>query len=255
MTRWATRSAKIVGLVFAAFVVIVIVACAGVYFYVQANGLKQLTERGSAALGRPIKIESLDIDWGRTTHVRITNTIVDNVKWATAEHFLEAKAIDFDIRLWPILRGNFHLPKLIVDQPKLFLEKGAHGETNWSFGAQPAVTAAGDIAAPEERNEAPAIDYMDIKDGQLQYKDAAKKLKLDGKLAFGTGEASGSDTIAFQGQGELEGRNLKVEFNGGSFTMLKESKQPYPLKLSIRYGATAIDVEGTCEGSYRSARN
>src|SRR4029450_4813754 len=33
----------------------------------------------------------------------------------------------------------------------------------------------------------------------------------------------------------------------GSFLMLQQSKEPYPLKLSIRYGATAIDVEGTAK--------
>ena len=247
MTARSRRVAKIVGSIVAALVILLIVACFGIYFYVQANGLKQLTERGSSALGRPIKVDALDISWGRTTHVRITNVTIDNVDWATAPHFLEAKAIELDIRLWPILRGRFQLPKLAIDQPRVFLERGAHGENNWSFGAQPVVNAAGGIAAPEERSEAPEIAYLDIKDGKLQYKDAAKKLLLDGKLAFGTGEASGSDSINFVGEGELEARPLKVEFTGGSFTMLRESKQPYPLKLSIRYGATAVDVEGTAK--------
>ena len=241
------RSAKIFGMVAAAIIALLVAACAGVYFYVQANGLRQLTERASAALGRPIKIDSLNVNWGGVTHVSLTNITVDNVKWATADHFLEAKAIDFDILLWPLMRGDFHLPKLIVDAPKLFLEKKADGATNWSFGAQPVVNAAGGIVAPEERSEAPAIDYIDIKDGRLQYRDVAKKLQLDGVLAFGTGEASGSDAINFKGEGELEGRNLKVEFTGGSFIMLQQSKQPYPLKLSIRYGATAVDVEGTAK--------
>jgi uncharacterized protein involved in outer membrane biogenesis len=55
------------------------------------------------------------------------NVTIDNVDWATAPHFLEAKAIELDIRLWPILRGRFQLPKLAIDQPRVFLEKGAHG--------------------------------------------------------------------------------------------------------------------------------
>ena len=101
--------------------------------------------------------------------------------------------------------------------------------------------------APEEREEAPAIDFLDIKEGTLQYKDAAKKLLLDGELDFGTGDASGNDAINFKGEGELEGRPLKVTFSGASFTMLKNSEQPYPLKLSIRYGNTAVDVEGTAK--------
>ena len=241
------RAVKIFGIVLGVFLILIIGAVAAVYFYVQANGVKQLTERASAALGRPVTIDSLDIDWGRTTHVTLNGVTVDNVEWASNDHFLETQRIDFDIRLWPILLGNFHLPKLIIDQPKLFLEKKADGETNWSFGAQPAVNATADVVAPEERDEAPAIDFLDIKEGTLQYKDAAKKLLLDGELDFGTGDASGSDAVNFKGEGELEGRPLKVTFSGGSFTMLKNSEQPYPLKLSIRYGETAVDVEGTAK--------
>jgi uncharacterized protein involved in outer membrane biogenesis len=241
------RAAKILGIVLGVFLILIIGAVAAVYFYVQANGVKQLTERASAALGRPVTIDSLNIDWGRTTHVTLNGVTVDNVDWASSDHFLESQRIDFDIRLWPLLLGNFELPKLILDQPKLFLERKADGETNWSFGAQPAVNATADIVAPEEREEAPAIDFLDIKEGQLQYKDAAKKLVLDGALTFGTGDASGPDAVNFKGEGELEGRPLKVTFSGGSFNMLKNSEQPYPLTLSIRYGNTAIDVEGTAK--------
>jgi uncharacterized protein involved in outer membrane biogenesis len=238
---------KVIAAITAGVFALLLVAGIGLYVYVQANGLKQLTERGSAALGRPITIGSLNIDWGNTTHVTLTDVKVANVDWASAAHFLEAKSIDFDIRLWPILKGHVRLPKLIIEEPQLFLERGAHGETNWSFGAQPVVDTATKIAAPEERSEAPEIDYLDIKEGKLQYKDIAKKLQLDGKLAFATGEASGPQTISFKGKGELEGRGLEVEFVGGSFLMLQQSKEPYPLKLSIRYGATAIDVEGTAK--------
>jgi uncharacterized protein involved in outer membrane biogenesis len=242
-----SRLIKIAGVIIGCVFALLLVICVGIYFYIQANGLKQLTERGSAALGRPITIGSLNIGWGRTTHVSLTDVKVDNVEWGSTAHFLEAKSIDLDLRLWPILTGHFVLPKLVVDEPKLFLERGAKGQVNWSFGAQPIVDTAAKIAAPEQRSEMPSIDYLDIRDGIVQYKDAAKKLQLDGKLAFGTGEASGPQTVNFKGKGELEGRELSVEFNGGSFLMLQQSKEPYPLKLSIRYGDTAIDIEGTAK--------
>jgi len=241
------RAGKVLGIVLGVFLILIIGAIAALYFYVQANGVKQLTERASTALGRPVTIESMNIDWGRTTHVRLNGVTVDNVEWASNDHFLETQRIDLDIRLWPILLGNFQLPKLIIDKPKLFLEKKADGETNWSFGAQPAANVTADVVAPEEREEAPSIDFLDIKEGTLQYKDAAKKLLLDGELDFGTGDASGADAVNFKGKGELEGRPVEATFSGGSFAMLKNSEQPYPLKLSIRYGKTAVDVEGTAK--------
>src|SRR6185369_9331024 len=48
------RIVKIVAACIGCLFALLLVACFAVYFYIQANGLKQLTERGSAALGRPI---------------------------------------------------------------------------------------------------------------------------------------------------------------------------------------------------------
>lgn len=228
--------------------VLVGAAILGLYYLVQSGrGLEEATARISGMLGRQVTIGAADIDWGRITHVRLSDVVVANVDWAADENFLETRLIEFDLRLLPILWGNFDLPRLRIDQPKLFLERNAEGATNWSFGAQPAVNAAAEVVAPEERAEAPAIDELEITDGTLKYTDPGRKLALDGVLSFGAGEAAGQQAISFSGEGELEGRKLDVAFTGGPFEMLRNSEQPYPLHLQITFGATKVEVEGTAE--------
>ena len=245
---WARRL-LIAGAAFVGVVALLIVAAAcGIYYLVHSGrALEVASSRASGLLGRKISIESADIDWGRVTHVRLGNVVVANVDWAKDPHFLETRLIEFDLRLWPILWGNFDLPHLKIDQPKLFLERKADGATNWSFSAQPAVNATADIVAPEERDEMPAIDDLEITDGAVTYTDPGKKLALDGVLSFGLGEAAGQQAINFKGKGKLEGRNLEVAFTGGPFTMLRNSEQPYPLHLLIEYGATKVEVAGTAQ--------
>ncbi len=246
--RWVRRTlialAGCVGVV----ILLIVAAAAGIAYLVHSGrGLETATARASGLLGRTITIESADIDWGRVTHVQLRNVVVANVDWAKDPHFLETRLVEFDLRLWPILWGDFDLPHLKIDRPKLFLERKADGATNWSFGAQPAVNVAAEVVAPEERDEMPSIDDLEISDGTLTYTDPGRKLALDGVLSFGLGEAVGQQAIAFKGKGKLEGRDLDVSFAGGPFSMLRNSEQPYPLRLRIEYGATRVEVEGTAQ--------
>jgi uncharacterized protein involved in outer membrane biogenesis len=235
-------------IVLGTFVLLIAVAIGGVYYYIQSGaGLREVTARASAWAGREITIGAADIDWGRVTHIDLTDIEVVNVEWAKAEHFLEAGKLAVDIELWPLLWGDVVVPSLALDQPKLFLERNAAGETNWSFSAQPVVSQVGTTLAPEERDEMPALDRVDIAEGELQYRDDSKELLIDGVLNLATGEASGTEAVRFSGDGKLEERPLKIDFSGGSFAMLKNSDAPYPLKLAIRFGATAIDLEGTMQ--------
>jgi uncharacterized protein involved in outer membrane biogenesis len=245
---WLRRTLIGLAVFFGVVVVLIGAAVGGIAYLVNSGrGLEEATARISGLLGRQVTIADADVDWGRVTHVRLVDVVVDNVEWAKDDHFLETKLVEFDLRLWPILWGNFDLPKLKIDEPKVFLERNAAGETNWSFGAQPAVNVGADVVAPENREEVPALNDIEITDGTLKYTDPGRKLALDGLLSFGTGAAAGQQSITFKGKGELEGRPLDVTFEGGPFNMLRHSEQPYPLHLKISYGATKVEVKGTAK--------
>lgn len=240
------RALKIVGIFLGVLLLSCGIAVAGLVTYVNsAAGLQEAMARASALLGREITVTDANIDWGRVTHIDLSGLKVANVDWAHQENFLEAEKLSLDIEIWPLLRGDIVLPRLALAAPRLYLEKQKDGAVNWSFGAQPVVSQAAVTVAPEERDEMPALDFVEITDGILQYRDDAKKLLIDGELNLATGEAEGAESVKFTGKGTLEERPLTVAFSGGSFAMLKNSEQPYPLKLAIKFGATEVAVEGT----------
>lgn len=240
------RALKVVGILLGVLLLCFGIALAGLFIYLNsAAGLREATARASALLGREITITDANIDWGRVTHIELAGITVANVAWAHQENFLEAERLSLDIETWSLLWGEIVLPRLALAAPRLYLEKHPDGTVNWSFGAQPVVSQAAVVAAPEERDEMPALDFIEISDGTLQYRDDARKLLIDGELSLATGEAEGAESVKFAGKGTLEERPLIVAFNGGSFAMLKDSDRPYPLKLAIKFGATEIAVEGT----------
>lgn len=240
------RALKIIGIVAAVFILLIGLGVAGIIYYVNsAAGLKEGTARASSILGREITVADAKIDWGRVTRIDLTDVKVANVEWGHEENFLEAARLSVDIEMWPLLGGNVVLPRIALASPRVHLQKQADGATNWSFGAQPVVNQAAETVAPEERDEMPALDFIEVTDGLLQYRDDAKNLLIDGELSLATGEAEGSEAVKFTGKGTLEERPLTVAFNGGSFAMLKNSENPYPLKLAIKFGATEVAIEGT----------
>lgn len=197
----------------------------------------------SAAVGREVQLGSLDIDPGWTTTVRVTDMTVANAEWAEADKLLTLDEGEIAVKVWPLISGRTEVPRIMLRKPNIVLEKDADGRANWDLGA--GAEAAGKAAEPDERSEFPEIRKFTIEDGRLRYRDAQRKIDLDGKIATGTADADGADTVDLNLKGALEGRPLELDFTGGSFLTLRETEKPYPVELDLRFGKTRIRADGT----------
>ena len=56
---------------------------------------------------------------------------------------LKAEQVDFEIRLWPLLKGDLVLPSLVLRKPEVVIEKGDKDQLNWSLGEAPAAAGGG----------------------------------------------------------------------------------------------------------------
>lgn len=246
------RFLKITAIVLGVFVGLLLMSAVGVYALLQSDFLRnQAQTRVGSALGRETSIATTDIDWGWTTHVKLTDVKIANAKWGKEPYMLEAGLVDFQIELLPLLHGSFVLPKIELQTPKIALERDKSGAENWSFEESPAVATAAEVAAPEERDEAPTIGKLVITKGKMKYLDRQKDLALSGDVRIGAGEAEGKDRVEFRADGKLEGKPLKVDFSGGSIELLQDSEKPYPLKLSIDFGKTSVDVAGKIDDPFK----
>lgn len=171
---------------------------------------------------------------------------VGNADWSRDETMFEAEHIEVSVRALDLLRLRLTLPELILVSPKLILEKNTQGEANWHFGENPQAAAV-DAVAPEESNDLPVIQHLQIRDGILTYRDAKKK--IDSTLKVSTVQAE-SDTdkeesLIISGKGNFQNAPFLLEARGASVLQLREGDKPYPFSLNTTLGATRIVANGT----------
>jgi len=241
------RVARVFLWIFGVLVALIVVAAIGLYTFLHSSVLlAQAQSRASKATGRAVTIGALDVDWSWTPVIHLRNVDLANSDWGEAERMFTADTLSFAIKPWPLLGGHVVLPFIRIENPTVSLEKRKDGTGNWDFSENPVAATAVEAVRPDERSEAPFIGQLEITKGKIAYRDAARKLKLDGDIDLAAGEAAGSDpTVQFKAEGTLEDRPLKLTFTGGSIAMLRDTEHPYPLDLRVDYGATFITLKGT----------
>ena len=105
----------------------------------------KIEHHANAVSGRRTMIGKISIDWGWTSRVRLDDVAVSNADWGKADHLFKAERIEFDIRLWPLIHGNFVLPTLTLRKPEVLSSvmprtsrTGARSKVRWRterFGA------------------------------------------------------------------------------------------------------------------------
>lgn len=246
------RMAKILGWSVGVLLCLVVVAAGGLYLFITSDYLRgQLEGRASDFTGRKTKFADISIDWGSTSNVRLNGVEIANAEWGKAPHMLKVEQVDFDIRLWPLLKGDLVLPRLVLRKPEVEIEVGDKEQLNWSMSETPVATGVAKALEPDNRYDTPLIGQLEITDGKLTYRDTRRKLELDGSVTTATGKAGDQPQAELSLKGKLEGQPLQVRFVGGSVLALRDTEQPYPLDLDIVFGATKLKAKGTVHDPFK----
>ncbi|MEE3624369.1 AsmA family protein [Nitrospirillum sp. BR 11752] len=247
------RAVKIAGWTLGVLAVLLVLAVTGVYLFVTSDYVRaQLENRATAFSGRETRIGKVSVRWGWVTHVLLDDVQVSNTDWGQASHLFTAKQIELDIALRPLLlHGDLVFPTLVLHQPVVALEKDEQGQWNWSPEESPVATGALNQLKPEHRDEVPLIGRLEIDGGRVSYRDAKRKLALDGTVQTATGQAPAEPTANLDLQGSIGKEPLAVHFVGGSVLMLRDTNQPYPVDLKVNYGATLLTVQGTLQDPFQ----
>jgi uncharacterized protein involved in outer membrane biogenesis len=242
------RTAKIIGWSAGLIVLLIIVVAGAIYLFATSAWVRgQVESRASAYSGRKTTIEQIKVDWGATAHVHLNNVQIANSEWGKAKHMLKAEEVDFDIRVWSLLSGDFVLPHLTLRRPEIYLERNEKEQTNWDFEQSPVTVSAAKAVAPKERHQTPLVGQLEIDNGRVGYSDLKRKIDLNGTISTAIGQAGRQPEAKLELTGKLENQPLTVHFVGGSALMLRQTDKPYPVDLDIAYGSTKLTVKGTLQ--------
>ncbi|WP_341675018.1 AsmA family protein [Niveibacterium sp. SC-1] len=193
----------------------------------------------SAATGRSFAINGdLHVKLSREPVISAEGLVLGNADWSKQGDMARVERLEFQVRLWPLLKKRVELPYVSVTRPELLIEQNDQGQGNWVFKNSPK-----DTASPSERTL--RVGRVDIRDGDLRVEMPKEKTSLRAKVAVTQGATDREGSITAEGTGSYRDLPFEVSSSGGAVLGLRDANTPYPLKFKGRIGDTRFTADGT----------
>jgi len=172
---------RIIGAVVLALSGVLVLALLNVNFLVRRNK-DYLVGRIEQAFGRKITVDKIEMTLS-PIGARLVNLVMADDPAFSADDFLRAKDLRVDLRLLPLLIGQFRIKGLVLESPLISIVRDAGGQYN--FASRPGNEKRDrksmdgkDAAAKEQDSPLVLIASLNISEGTLRYRD----LKNGGEL-------------------------------------------------------------------------
>lgn len=161
-----------------------------------------------------------------------------NPAWAKEKQMVTAEGVAVSLDLSSLLKRNITFTEVRLEQAAIFLEQ-SNKRKSWLL----------DINQQDE-NDRIHIGRVALDHGTLGYDDLDQKTSIRAQLATASGETSRATALdlSFSATGQFKGLPLRAQGSGGPVLALRDTSQPYPLKLTASVGPTQVQVDGTLTG-------
>ncbi|MDQ3057968.1 MAG: AsmA family protein [Pseudomonadota bacterium] len=216
----------------AAFVVILALV---VYFFPWDALRGPINRYVSEQLGRRFEItRHLAVKLGRITTVRADGVEIANPDWAHEPLLLKAKAAEFDLHLWPLLRGRVELPRIALTEPHIGLQIEPDGRRTWALSR--------DATDPDAT---PHIGALLVDQGSLTYRAKAQGANLNVIFSL-IRESAAPLPLSYQATGTWKNESFTASGHaGGVLKLSKDTEAPFPLEISAAAGRTRLKAKGS----------
>lgn len=153
----------------AALLVLVALALAALWFFIDPNDYRsQIEVRAAAAIGRPLHLTGA-LHWQLGTRVFIVSDGGDvaNAPGFGAEPLASWSKLRLGVALRPLFDRQVHIDRIEIDGLRLNLQRDAAGAVNWQL------TAANRTAESDASPVALQVNAVALHDAVLRYQDAA----------------------------------------------------------------------------------
>ncbi len=233
----------------AGMILVIIVAAVVALRSIDFNQYKGLiVGRVKSATGRDLRIGGdLSLAIGFSPAVVVEDVSFANAPWGSRPDMVKARRFEVEVALIPLIFRDIQIKRLILVQPDILLETDVKGKGNWSLGDAAAPTPP--PGKPRESKTGLAaigVEMVRIEKGTLTYRDGRTKratiLVLD-RLDLKAKDRTSPLEIDFAGA--YGGKAFSLAGTVGPLNELQAPSRPYPIKLSIKAGGAAVQVEGT----------
>jgi AsmA family protein len=189
----------------------------------------------SERLGRKFEITRLlEVHPGLTTRVTLHGVQLANPEWAKQPYLIDAERADFSIKLWPLLRGQLHMPELSLQQPHIALQQEPDGRRTWSLNRN-----------TSDKGAEPVIGSITVDRGQLFYFDTGRGADIG--IDFSIEASTGAELpLRYSARGKW--RNERFEATGRTGAVLQVSApgtHPFPMEIQATAGNISLKAKGS----------
>jgi len=207
--------------------------------------------QASAALGRKVTIQHLNIGLGRTTTVTVSGIAIANPNGYTPPaadppDFATVDRLILKVDVMAYIRHQvLSLTTIELDHPTATVRQLPDGQNNYTL------SMGGGNKSAKSSSKPPELGDLIINDGSAAV--IMPRYKTDFNLAIQTRQAPPDDKLFTDGEivvdakGTYAAAPITGRFIGGALLSLRDPATPYPIDLHVQNGTTTASLVGTIE--------
>jgi uncharacterized protein involved in outer membrane biogenesis len=169
-----------------------------------------------------------------------------NATWGSRPELAKLKRLEIQIALLPLILKRIAVKKIILVSPDILIETDSSGKSNLDFETE----EGGESQEPKDKKNArfPRVALLQalLENSRITFKDgtSARTYVLTGQTLRSTSKDYDSPLrVEFKGAYN----DIPLEFEGtlGPIHALADSKQAWPLDLTIKTAGTTVSVDGS----------
>ncbi len=220
-----------------------------------------IEQKVSAAVGLPVRFgEDLQFSLFPWVGFSLSGLQIGNPEGFTDENLLEVSRVQARVKVMPLFSKTIEIDKVILDGPRVFLEKKADGHANWMAvggGKKKETAAAKKDAAGDVTIPAFSAEKLHLADGRITFRDGTKgSVRQVSDVHLQLSQVSLVNPVALDFQMKVDGKPLAISGTIGPIgTKPGYGDIPFDLHLSVidevQAGIKGVITEPVTKLSYK----
>ena len=186
----------------------------------------------SESSGRPVTIGHLDVELALPPRIIISDISIGNAEWAGKAPLAALRELMFSVSLPSLFTNKIVLPHVRLTGGEVNLLRDKNGRANWQLRKK---------ADDEPSTRTVDVQSLALIDASLSYRDAIQDIDLK---ARGESRVDGPYAQRMTFGGKWRGSPFEGTADVGNVLALRDLKDPFPLRLALRFARTSINAEG-----------
>ena len=186
----------------------------------------------SESSGRPVTIGHLDVELALPPRIIISDISIGNAEWAGKAPLAALRELMFSVSVPSLFTSNIVLPHVRLTGGDVNLLRDKNGRANWQLRKK---------ADDEPSTRTVDVQSLALIDASLLYRDAIQDIDLQ---ARGESRVDGPYAQRMTFGGKWRGNPFEGTADVGDVLALRDLRDPFPLRLALRFARTSINAEG-----------